>query len=301
MFRERLRKDGKPLFKSQVDLAEQVKKAPGCGFEDTEVATIRVFLNQVLLPSGIPRSRPLSPNLKNAISWAVGERLSGNGKTKSTLERLWAAFDEIKDKKSAPKAVDERIEWPEFYDAAHEAKTHIIFTPSPAEVRADDRHAEQLTREIIRRAFDPDTAEDDVKYEFFIFDAAEADRMRRILVSSIESTVNSAKGSELEAWALLKGAEDSGRFAVYHFANDLWLPSMAFFDPETAGIKGFGLSYHTNDTISVIRFNDEELKTWYKRMYLRIKRGELKKVIQQVNDYPSKILESSPERKHAVA
>jgi len=280
LFQESLSADNKAIFRSQIDLAEQIRQTPETGFEDKTVESIRVFLNQVLLPASAPRSRPLSPNLKNALHRAIEKRLGVSQRTDDIIRRLYEAFVALKDPALGSHPVDDIIEWPALFQRVENAKTHVIFTPSPAESRAGQSHAEELTQALIQRALATSTLEEDIQYRFYVFDFAEAVRMREILIFKISQTVGRDKK---KAELLIEDAEKKGRLAINSISMKLWHPQLVVFDPETPNISGFGLSYHPENAVSVNRLSSEELKVWYKKTYLPLKSGDFDKRIQRVS------------------
>jgi len=88
LFEKKFGKEGKPLFASQTDLVREITSTEGSEWKDKNFKSVRAFVNQV-----VNGERRLSPNLKDAISLVIPERLDPSQDPKAVMSDIEETFN----------------------------------------------------------------------------------------------------------------------------------------------------------------------------------------------------------------
>ncbi len=94
LFKEDLGKGGKPIFDSQTELVKEITSKEGSEWKGKKFESVRAFVNQV-----INGERRLSPNLKNAISLVIPERIGEKRTLEETMTLIEQSFNDYYEEK----------------------------------------------------------------------------------------------------------------------------------------------------------------------------------------------------------
>lgn len=94
LFKKNLGKGGKPIFESQTELVKEIISKEGSEWKGKKFESVRAFVNQV-----INGERRLSPNLKNAISLVIPERLDNGKSLEEIMEIIEQSFNDYYEEK----------------------------------------------------------------------------------------------------------------------------------------------------------------------------------------------------------
>lgn len=99
LFKKQFGRGGKPLFDSQTDLVREITTAEGSEWKGKNFKSVRAFVNQV-----VNGERRLSPNLKEAISLVLPERIDPSQDANAIMNDIANAFEAyFNEKKSLKK------------------------------------------------------------------------------------------------------------------------------------------------------------------------------------------------------
>jgi hypothetical protein len=274
LFGEKLRGGGRqPLFESQADLARAIIKEH-IAFKRRPEPTVRAFLNQALKPANDPYSRPVSPNLHDAI-WAAVTNRAKPSEVEDILRRLEKALSDLKDSSKFERPSDSQQDWESLLETARAARHHFIVTPTPAETITDEA-ANVLSQILCERLYEAvEQNTQDVFYEFYIPEENAAEHMLKELGKDLAAKC----GSEKEAIELIKNAQKSAEKKEWGLSISCgeivgFTPPTVVFEPTKKGERsGYVLFYHSKKdsagrTVSVARMDDETLSRWYTNVYM---------------------------------
>lgn len=271
LFHEPLAAGGRPLFKSQVDLASAVKEVPGGSFKraDKKVESVRAFVNQVL-----NTRRPMSPNLREAILAAAKQRTKDQENWPALLHEFDTAIAALEQQRRARnEPLDDALEFDALEAASETAHVHFIITDSPAEVTSSEK-ATRLRRQLVTnlqlavRGSESDLSEA-AHYLFHFPDRSLGIQFWRQLEAFLVDYLKKPR-SDIER--RLRRVEESGHLHVYELAPSFLsvFPSVVF-DPESDDRRsGFIFYYHDEGRVSVATMPPDVMQKWKDQIYLKI-------------------------------
>jgi hypothetical protein len=257
---------GGPLFRSQADLAEALSLTPGTAFHDRPIKSISVFISQILRPGDSPGARPVSANMIRALQVVIplraGEDLDGSALAREAIE----AIRRLNSSSSSERPVSVHEVWQALIREGETCERCVVFTNEPAEVKPNQALAPALTKLLIDRAILASDDDPPVRYEFYILDPLEAERM----FPSLEEALKEGGREALEARRLIAKAVGERRLTVAKLALPTYLPPLCVYNPESKSRSGFVLFYLTPQMVSVAQMDENSLKAWHRDLFSRL-------------------------------
>jgi hypothetical protein len=255
---------GKPLFRSQSDLANAIQDQWEHGTANP--STLRVFVSQVMRLKSPP-----SPKLRVAIQNAVKKRLEplSPAVAQSNLDQLAEAFAQLAEASKRPSAnpeepLDDVAEFAKMEEDARRASVHFILTIRPAELR-DSKKADTLKRELVSRLRGASVnGRGKVRY---IFNLPKEETAMLLWLGLLRFLREQNSDENAEDW--LKELERDHRLRLNVVDWVYCIPPMVVYNPdEEDGFTGYVLEYHQRNSVSVARLSSGTLEQWKEHVYL---------------------------------
>lgn len=263
VFASKFGKGNKPLFESQLDLANTIMQLPNSDFNSKNALTVRSAISQIFTGE-----RNLSKNLKHVLFLAIETKFDSNKydfkkfETK-LLEKFKVIYEErLTNKRSR---AGDKDYW-KLIEKTKEGKNFLITTLEPAELHKSDL-AKRLKNELLEKTGIVPLTEENVvpaKYRFYLPDRESGRVAREFWESLREHAIDEYNLEPDDVDQKLETANKDGRILTFLAPVDIAMHPYVFIgDIKTKRkIIGFCVSYKDIEIPSVAELSLKVVYTW---------------------------------------
>lgn len=266
---------GRPLFKNQSELADQINKCREGGFHDKSITTIRSALSQIFTGE-----RNLSKNLKHVLFLVIRNHFDLKKYDfvefeKILLEKFREVYAErMKNKKDRSPDID----YDNLITATEKGEEFLITTLEPAELNRSEQ-AERLKNQLLEKTGIVPQASDETiipaRYKFY-FPLKDGERIAREFWEELRrnAIVEYNQDSGIVDSKLAE-ANSNGTILTYLAPSNIAIHPYVFIDyTKKNKVSGFCVSYKNRQVPSVAELSLKFIFDWFEEYEPVIKKLE---------------------------
>jgi hypothetical protein len=274
IFIARFAKDDKPLFESQLELANKIINHPGSEFKDKNIITVRSTLSQIFTGE-----RNLSKNLRNILFQVIEKRFDKKKFNFDQFEKLLIEEFRIgyEERLEIKRNGIGDIDYKSLIERTKSATDFLITTLEPAELHKSEL-ADRLKNELLEKTGIVPPSSDKVisaKYKFYLPNKQLGRVARQFWEELRKHAIKEYEMQPGEVDEKLKIANQKEIIQTFLVPVNIAMHPYVFIDfyPDKRKVRGFCVSYK-NQIPSVAELSLEVVYTWFEEYENELKEME---------------------------